>query len=167
MPQEVEQVQTSAPVGWSGKMSPELSAPTKERTLGQSSRKQSKSQSRKSPLFLSLRTDGQQPDASPMWEDNGALRGEYLMHSFGACPKDENASHLSQILEASPHPKYSLSAKACLGILNRAERRGKVLPEILKTALTQQATRGLTASKVTASTEPTPQDATVKDGQRA
>ena len=62
MPQEVEQVQTSAPVGWSGKMSPELSAPTKERTLGQSSKKQSKSQSRKPPLFLSLRTDGQQPD---------------------------------------------------------------------------------------------------------
>ena len=44
------------------------------------------------------------------------MRGEYLMHSFGVCPKDENASHLSQILEASPHPKYSLSAKACLGI---------------------------------------------------
>ena len=103
-----------------------------------------------------------------MWEDNGALRGEYLMHSFGACPKDENASHLSQILEASPHPKYSLSAKACLGILNRAERRGKVLPEILKLALIQQAQRGgLIAYKVTASTEPTPQDATEKDGQRA
>ena len=83
MPQEVEQVQTSAPVGWSGKMSPELSAPTKERTLGRSSRKQSKSQSRKSPLFLSLRTDGQQPDASPMWEENGALLGAFSMLSFG------------------------------------------------------------------------------------
>lgn len=117
MPQEVEQVQTSAPVGWSGKMSPELSAPTKERTLGQSSRKQSKSQSRKSPLFLSLRTDGQQPDASPMWEENGALLGAFSMLSFGECPSAENASHLSQILEASPHPKYSLSAKACLGIV--------------------------------------------------
>lgn len=115
MPQEVEQVQTSAPVGWSGKMSPELSAPTKERTLGQSSKKQSKSQSRKSPLFLSLRTDGQQPDASPMWEENGALLGAFSMLSFGECPSVENASHLSQILEASPHPKYSLSAKACLG----------------------------------------------------
>ena len=167
MPQEVEQVQTSAPVGWSRKMSPELSAPTKERTLGQSSKKQSKSQSRKSPLFLSLRTDGQQPDASPMWEENGALLGAFSMLSFGECPSVENASHLSQILEASPHPKYSLSAKACMGILNRAEKRGKVLPEILKTALTQQAERGLTASKATASTEPTPQDATAKDGQRA
>lgn len=89
MPQEVEQVQTSAPVGWSGKMSPELSAPTKERTLGQSSRKQSKSQSRKSPLFLSLRTDGQQPDASPMWEENGALLGAFSMLSFGGLTAPE------------------------------------------------------------------------------
>lgn len=159
MPQEVEQVQTSAPVGWSGKMSPELSAPTKERTLGQSSRKQSKSQSRKSPLFLSLRTDGQQPDASPMWEENGALLGAFSMLSFGECPSAENASHLSQILEASPHPKYSLSAKACLGIVRRAEHRGKELPPLLKAALLNQA--GLhSASKETASTEPTPQDAT-------
>lgn len=165
MPQEVEQVQTSAPVGWSGKMSPELSAPTKERTLGQSSRKQSKSQSRKSPLFLSLRTDGQQPDASPMWEENGALLGAFSMLSFGERPSAENASHLSQILEASPHPKYSLSAKACLGIVRRAERRGKELSPLLKTALLNQA--GLhSASKETASTEPTPQDATAKDGQR-
>jgi len=64
------------------------------------------------------------------------------MHSFGECPNEENASHLSQILEDSPHPKYSLSAKACLGILNRAEKRGKELPEILKKALIQQSQRG-------------------------
>ena len=142
MPQEVEQAQTSAPVGWSGKMSLELSAPTKERTLGRSSMKQSKLQSRKPPLFLSLRTDGQQPDASPTWEENGALRGEFSMHSFGECPSVENASHLSQILEASPHQKYSLSAKACLGIVRRAERRGKELPPLLKTALLNQAMGG-------------------------
>lgn len=156
MPQEVEQVQTSAPVGWSGKMSPELSAPTKERTLGQSSKKQSN---------LSLRTDGQQPDASPMWEENGALLGAFSMLSFGECPSVENASHLSQILEASPHPKYSLSAKACLGIVRRAERRGKELPPLLKTALLNQAGQH-SASRETALTEPTPQDATAKDGQR-
>ena len=139
---EVEQEKTPAQDIWCGKMCPELSAPTTQRTLGSSSKKQQKWPANKPPLFLSLKTDGLQPGASPMWEDNGALRGEYLMHSFGACPKDENASHLSQILEASPHPKYSLSAKACLGILNRAEKRGKVLPEILKQALIQQAQRG-------------------------
>ena len=34
--------------------------------------------------------------------------------------------------------KYSLSPKACAGILRRAERRGKALPPMLKTALEQQ-----------------------------
>ena len=139
---EVEQEKTPAQGIWCGKMCPELSAPTKEPISASCSKKQQKWPANKPPLFLCLKTDGLQPDALPMWEDNGALRGEYLMHSFGVCPKDENASHLSQILEASPHPKYSLSAKACLGILNRAERRGKVLPEILKQALIQQAQRG-------------------------
>lgn len=84
---------------------------------------------------------------------------------FWECPSVENASHLSQILEASPHPKYSLSAKACLGIVRRAERRGKELPPLLKTALLNQAGQH-SASRETALTEPTPQDATAKDGQR-
>lgn len=153
------------PVGWSGKMSPELSAPTKERTLEPSSRKPSKSSARKLPLFMSLNMDGTQADATPTWEENGALRGEFSMLSFGECPSVENASHLSQILEASPHPKYSLSAKACLGIVRRAERRGKELPPLLKTALLNQAGQH-SASRETALTEPTPQDATAKDGQR-
>lgn len=139
MQKEDAQAQTSAPAGWSGKMSPELSAPTKERTLGQSSTKPSKSSARKLPLFLSLNMDGQQPDASPIWEENGALRGEFSMHSFGECPSVESASHLSAILEDSPHPKYSLSAKACLGILRRAERRGKPLPDRLRRALERKA----------------------------
>ena len=62
-------------------------------------------------------------DAS--WEMGGALLGEYTMHSFGECPNEERESRLSQILEEQPHPKYCLSAKACQGILNRAEKRGK------------------------------------------
>jgi hypothetical protein len=39
----------------------------------------------------------------------------------------------------SAHPKYSLSEKACAGILNRANRRGKKLPEQLEHALKSQA----------------------------
>lgn len=35
--------------------------------------------------------------------------------------------------------KYYLSQKACEGILRRAERRGKKLPDVLKTALEQQS----------------------------
>ena len=69
----------------------------------------------------------------------GPLLGEYTMHSFGECPKEENASRLSQILEEQAHPKYSLSARACQGILNRANKRGKELPEILRKALESQA----------------------------
>jgi hypothetical protein len=43
---------------------------------------------------------------------------------------------LSEILETGPlPPRYSLSAKACSGILRRAERRGKELPPMLKKAL--------------------------------
>ena len=47
-------------------------------------------------------------------------------------------THLSEILDESPDPKYSLSAKACRGILTRANRRGKELPEILRNALEEQ-----------------------------
>ena len=71
------------------------------------------------------------------WE-SGALLGEYTTRSFGAYPKEDNVSHLSQILEGSPHPKYCLSARACQGILTRAEKRGRELPPELKTALVYQ-----------------------------
>lgn len=113
---------------------------------------------------------GQQPDASTMrWEDglwlgayticnSGAARsaekdyvfsltstdlqrrGYSLTLNFGEKPRIPRPSKLSQILEANPDPKYNLSAKACAGILNRAARRGKELPEQLRTALEEQAT---------------------------
>ena len=69
----------------------------------------------------------------------GALLGVYTMRSFGECPNVEKESLLSQILEDHPHPKYSLSARACQGILNRAKKRGKVLPEMLRIALENQS----------------------------
>ena len=100
------------------------------------------------PLFLRLQKAGPARDAS--WETDGALPGEYTTLSFGECPSEENVSRLSQILEDAPHPKYYLSAKACQGILNRARRRGKQLPEELERALAMQAH---TALKVTPSTE--------------
>ena len=47
-----------------------------------------------------------------------------------------DVSSLSDVLETgSVPPRFSLSAKACSGILRRAERRGKALPAMLKTAL--------------------------------
>lgn len=131
-----EQVQWSDLAGWSGKMSPEPSAVTEEKTYQPSLKKRSKSSNRKPPLFLCLTKDGLQQDACLMWTENGALLGEYTMHSFGECPREENVSRLSAILEECPHPKYSLSVKACQGIL----RRGKKLPEQLEAALRFQST---------------------------
>ena len=72
------------------------------------------------------------------WED-GALLGAYTTHSFGESPSVDAESRLSQILEVCPHQKYYLSAKACDGILRRAERRGKELPPMLKEALLAQS----------------------------
>jgi hypothetical protein len=88
------------------------------------------------PLFLDLRTGSGKP-ADASWETDGASLGGYSMHSFGEYPKEGVESLLSQILEDNPHQKYYLSAKACQGILNRANRRGKKLPTMLQEALEQ------------------------------
>ena len=123
---------------WYGRMSPEPCQATTEKTSKPSSRRSSASQSRKQPMFLCL-TDGLWLDASQAEQGNGVWLGAYTMPSFGESPKEENASRLSQILVDSPLPKYYLSAKACQGILNRAEKRKKELPEILKKALQEQS----------------------------
>ena len=123
---------------WSGKMYPEPFQVTKEQISKRCSKKPQKL-SVKMPLFLNLRggQSGLLPAAS--WEMGGALLGEYTMHSFGECPKEEKESRLSQILEDRPHPKYSLSARACQGILNRAKKRDKALPTQLEEALIRQS----------------------------
>jgi hypothetical protein len=46
---------------------------------------------------------------------------------------------LSRILQGTVHQKYYLSKTACLGILRRAKKRGKMLPLILEKALKLQA----------------------------
>ena len=51
-------------------------------------------------------------------------------------PKDGVASSLSDILETGDVPqRYFLSATACRGILRRAAKRGKALPQSLRDAL--------------------------------
>ena len=76
-----------------------------------------------------------------MWVTDGALLTELSTRNIGECPSVAVESTLSQILEANAPEKYSLSAKACEGILRRAERRGKELPPMLKAALEQQIGR--------------------------
>ena len=54
----------------------------------------------------------------------------------GLSLRDDGVCSLSDILETGDVPqRYFLSAKACAGILRRAEKRGKQLPEALHHAL--------------------------------
>ena len=133
------------PDSWCGRMSlePSQAESPKEQTSPPSSKKSSKSQSRM-PVCLCVypTEDGQNRGATTLRMVSGQLLGDYTMHSFGESPSEENASRLSQILEDSPPQKYSLSARACEGILRRAEKRGKELPKELKEALLRQCGSG-------------------------
>lgn len=73
------------------------------------------------------------------WGVQVRLRGERWTLNIGESPSEEKESFLSQILEDSVQEKYYLSAQACMGILRRAKRRGKKLPEMLEQALIAQA----------------------------
>lgn len=128
---------------WSGKTCPEHSAATKGETSRQSSKRSSASQSRKPPILKCLKKAGTPGGATTMkWEDDGAWLGECMTRNTGESPNVAVVSRLSQILEETPQEKYSLSAKACQGILRRAERRGKDLPETLKAVLLMQSELG-------------------------
>lgn len=76
---------------------------------------------------------GNTQEQSP--ETDGAWLGDSLTLNIGESPSVANESLLSQILEVDVPLKYFLSARACRGILTRALRRGKALPDLLKTAL--------------------------------
>ena len=120
----------------SGKTFPEHSVQTKARTSEPSWRNWQES---KKLMFQSLdltKANGQNQDSSP--ETIGALLGEPWMPSIGASPNVDCVSRLSSILQVGVPEKYYLSRKACEGILRRASRRGKQLPELLKKALEQQ-----------------------------
>ena len=58
--------------------------------------------------------------------------------------KPKNCVQLLSILEPSVSSRYFLSKKACSGILRRAEKRGKALPDALKAALMAVASQGPT-----------------------
>lgn len=69
------------------------------------------------------------------WAMVSPSRGGSSMRNTGECPSAGRESTLWQILEANAPVKYYLSARACEGILRRAERRGKALPPMLREAL--------------------------------
>ena len=63
------------------------------------------------------------------WSNAGmASPGGFSTLSISEWPSAAVVCSLSEVLETDVAPKYFLSAKACSGILRRAEKRGKELP---------------------------------------
>lgn len=79
------------------------------------------------------------PLFSTPWPNSGRWNsnGEYWTHSSSESPSADavSLSSLASILEPKVASKYFLSARACAGILRRAEKRGRELPPALKQAL--------------------------------
>ena len=122
------------PATWSGKTYPERSAPTAEKTSSQCS-KRSAPCVKRTLMCLDLRPGMGGNLLGAYWEMDTQLPGASMTLNTGECPNDARESTLSQILDLNAPEKYSLSPRACQGILNRAERRGKVLPDMLRDAL--------------------------------
>lgn len=127
---------------WSGRMSPEHSVQTAEKTFEPSWKCVRVSPSQ-ALLFLDLRTaSGRAQESSAVIL--GLSHGESMTLNIGESPNEEKESRLSQILEVTAPEKYCLSARACQGILRRAATRGKQLPEMLRIALERQASSSTT-----------------------
>ena len=100
---------------------------------------------------LSFRQEGSDgPTRVWLMDQNEPQRGPFAMLNTTEFPSDGGvSSSLADVLETSVLPKYYLSAKACAGILRRAEKRGRELPPSLQTALEHVA---LTITKPKADT---------------
>ena len=151
----------------STKMFPARSQATVAKTSAASSKRRQGS-SKAMFAFLDMRANGPTVEASS-WNTEASLGNSQMLNitehrrgdgasvysltttdllHHGFCltlnlneqPRTENPSLLSEILEEDADPRYNLSSKACRGILNRANRRGKKLPEILEEALKAQVT---------------------------
>ena len=111
------------------------------RSLGRIFKKSSKRSSKlKNHTFMLLDL---RPGAGNMlgayWEYDPPWLGSFGTLNTSECPKDAVECSLWQILQATAPSRYSLSQTACLGILRRAECRGKSLPPLLEAALRMQA----------------------------
>ena len=104
----------TAPSGWFGRTSPESCLPMEDEILVPS---------------------------SECWQNSGmGSPTEFWTLSTSEWPSDAVVCSLSDILEIGNVPqRFFLSATACQGILRRADKRGKELPEALRLALQQVA----------------------------
>jgi hypothetical protein len=94
--------------------------------------------SKTSQGFSPLPTAETLPSFSAPWRTSGmASHGGYLTLDTSEFPSGAVECSLSDILEATPDRRYSLSARAARGILRRAAARGRVLPAELEAALRQ------------------------------
>ena len=94
-------------------------------------------------LYLDLSPSHVDLFGNHYWELRSPYREGKPPLNTGPAPRDPIHSSLSEILESDPDAGYYLSVRACMGILRRAEERGKDLPSQLKAALTAQAGLGM------------------------
>ena len=90
-------------------------------------------------LYLDLSPDHVNLFGKHYWEICSPYREGKPPLNPGPAPRKPIRTFLSEILEEHPDEKYYLSETACLGILRRAEERGKPLPNGLRQAVMAQA----------------------------
>lgn len=131
----------------SGKTCRERFLAIRDETSSPSCGRLSKPQAGEVLMCLNLKEKAEQTDLlgktrAASWERAIRLPGECWTPNTGESPKDAAESSLSAILQADAPERYSLSARACEGILRRAERRGKKLPPMLWEALVEAVELG-------------------------
>lgn len=96
-----------------------------------------------SPASCRQEEDGTLVPSSGRWGTAGfGTPSGFSTAVISECPNGAAASSLSHILEHGEHlQRYSLSPRACAGILRRAEKRGRILPAPLAAALEAVAGR--------------------------
>ena len=123
------QVSLFGPDSASGRMSP---VPFPAQRAETSTRCSRNSSTLKNHSFMLLDlSPGAGNMLGPCWEYDPVWLGPPGTLNTSECPKGAAESSLSQILVATAPSRYYLSQVACLGILRRAEERGKELPSQL------------------------------------
>ena len=92
--------------------------------------------------FFQAKAEGTLPSSFEGWMNSGTWGcGKLLTVNSLEYPSAAAVCSLSDILETQVDLKYFLSAKACRGILRRADKRGKDLPPMLLRALQAVGTK--------------------------
>lgn len=142
-------LQDIAPAGWFGRTSP-ASFPVKAMSLPIRVRRKilwtwdATARKWKQKTSTSLKSSMHSTASWPDFQNSGMGTPTGLLTlNTSEWPKDAVVCSLSDTLETGDVPqRYYLSATACRGILRRAEKRGKELPERLRQALLAVAEAG-------------------------